>query len=136
MNSLVLAIAMQCCVLANQPTSFEQAYRMAVEFDQPLLIVVGAEWCPACLVLKDQVIPQVEQTGALDNVVYFYVDFDRQQSLARKWMKGNMVPQLIRADWQGDRWEYQRYSGTPSPQGVQQFMECPAAVTADLGFSP
>ncbi|MEM9364990.1 MAG: hypothetical protein AAGD07_03265, partial [Planctomycetota bacterium] len=34
------------------PGDYTLAYKKSVEEDKPLMVVVGAEWCPACEVLK------------------------------------------------------------------------------------
>ena len=47
------------------------------------MVVVGAEWCPACNVLKDTTIKPMVETGELDRVSVAVVDRDAEPELAK-----------------------------------------------------
>ncbi len=74
---------------------YAQAYRDANEQDKPLLVVVGADWCPACVNLKSQTIDSLKSAGELDDVCVAVVDQDSQPKLAARLKRGPMLPQVI-----------------------------------------
>ena len=69
MVSLLFAV-----VLAGVPSeqqlqqNYAEAYRQSVAEQKPLMVVVGAPWCPACNVLKASTIEPMALTGELDDV--------------------------------------------------------------------
>lgn len=82
-------------VLGEQPAqvdeSYAAAYKQAQEKNQPLVILVSAEWCPGCQLVKQHrwLIPWMRQRGA-----YTYVDYDREPELAGR-LHVDRLPQLI-----------------------------------------
>ena len=48
MTSLTLVIAMQATMLAAGAETYADAHRQTCETGQPLVVMVGADWCPAC----------------------------------------------------------------------------------------
>ncbi|MFO0410935.1 MAG: thioredoxin family protein, partial [Planctomycetota bacterium] len=53
---------------------YEVAYRKARDERKPLLILVGADWCPACKTLKADTIVPMRDSGALKEVVFTQLD--------------------------------------------------------------
>lgn len=78
--------------LAAMP--YDQAYAQ-FEGGKPMLIMVTADWCPACQKLKSGPIASMIRQGKLNAVSFTIIDVDRQPAMARKLMKTGVVPQLI-----------------------------------------
>ena len=62
---------------------------------RPMVILVGADWCPACQVMKETTIPKLHKTGKLKQVAFTMVNVDKNEKLASKLMRGGTIPQLI-----------------------------------------
>lgn len=84
-----------CLSITNDSESYGAALAQAQQHQQPLLVLVGADWCPACRVMEQQVLPQLRRQGGLQRVSVAKVDTDRQPELARQLMRGSAIPQLI-----------------------------------------
>ena len=116
------AIAMQAAVLAAF-SPYATAHRQALEMDRPLVVLVGADWCPHCVSMKGTVVPQLQQKGLLGKVAFAMVDSDRQPRLAGKLMQGSSVPQLVMY-WKSSKgWRRQRLTGGQSVTTVERFLE-------------
>ena len=77
--------------------------------------MLGAEWCPACVKLKNSIMPQVAQTGRLTGIELAYVDVDKEPALARQLVKGGSIPQLVRFEKGSNGWESKYMIGAQSP---------------------
>ena len=99
-----------------------EAYARSIETGRPLVFLFGATWCPACRVMKDRTLPQVEQNGAMRGVEFAYIDIDERPTFAKRYLRGNSVPQLIRFDRDGERWKAQHLIGAQSPERIAQFL--------------
>ncbi|MEM9588304.1 MAG: thioredoxin family protein [Planctomycetota bacterium] len=101
--------------------NYTLAYKKSVEEEKPLMVVVGAEWCPACKVLKNTTIKSMEQNGELNDVNVAVVDRDAQPELAKQLMSGEkMIPQIIlysKSD--SGRWTRRRLTGYQPAQPVR-----------------
>ena len=100
------------------------AYRQSIQEDKPLMVVVGADWCPACTQLKNSTIRSMERSGDLKDVRLAVVDRDRDPELARRLMKGeNRIPQIIvfSKDSAG-RWQSDKLTGFQSAQPVRSLI--------------
>ncbi len=72
------------------------AYKQSVEQDKPLMVVVGAGYCPACDVLKKTTLASMQRSGELEQVAVAVVDKDAEPELAKTLMKDEpMIPQII-----------------------------------------
>ena len=120
MNSAAIAVLFTTVVF--QPQTFDEAAKKAEANQRTLVVVVGATWCPACQVLKNQVLPEVARRGGLDNVEYAYVDYDEQTDLARQLMQGSQIPQVIRFSTDGERWTSDRRQGRQSVESLLKFL--------------
>ena len=125
MTSLLMLTAVSMVVVA--PTSdhdYTLAYKRSIEENKPLMVVVGADWCPACTALKDSTIRSMEQSGDLREVSVAVVDRDRDPELARQLMKGeNRIPQIIVfAKDDAGRWQSRKLTGFQSAQPVRSLI--------------
>jgi thioredoxin-like negative regulator of GroEL len=62
---------------------------------KPMLVVVGADWCPACQTLKNGTLAQMERQGKLREVSYVSLNSDRHPDLASRLGSGSTIPQVI-----------------------------------------
>lgn len=133
MVSLLLAVAMTGVTSGStqienhglqNPLSYKAAYKKSIDQHKPLMVVVGAEWCPACNVLKDSTIKPMVQTGQLDQVCVAVVDKDVQPELAKQLTKGEkMLPQIIVFTKKADgKWERKKLMGYQPQQPVRQLV--------------
>lgn len=96
MSGLSIALILQAALLASSnETSYTQAYQTHQNTGRPLVVLVGADWCPGCREMKQSVIPALKREGGLDDVAFAMVDTDREGELAGKLMRGSSIPQLI-----------------------------------------
>ena len=95
MFALTAQIAMHVAILATTTNNYETAYEQAAKQHKPLLVLVGADWCPACRTMKEDSLPVLEKKGDLSKLAFTMVNADDQPKLARQLMDGNSVPQLI-----------------------------------------
>ncbi|WP_237607602.1 thioredoxin family protein [Roseimaritima sediminicola] len=94
----MLLAAVLSTVVTDQPApqqDYAAAYRTAQQEGKPLMVVVGADWCPACVNLKSQTIASMKQSGELQDVSIAVVDQDDQPELAAQLKRGRTIPQII-----------------------------------------
>lgn len=103
--------------------SYATAYQESQQSDKPLMVIVSAEWCPACHTLKDKTIAQMRASGQLDGVNVAIVDRDAEPELAGKLMRGQMIPQIIVfAKTPTGRWQRSQLTGFQSDGPVRQLL--------------
>jgi thiol-disulfide isomerase/thioredoxin len=81
--------------MATGAQPYSEAYAALMNEGKPMLVVVGADWCPACQTLKNGTLAQLERQGKLREVSYVALNSDRQPDLASKLGQGSMIPQVI-----------------------------------------
>jgi thiol-disulfide isomerase/thioredoxin len=113
---------MQVSALGADGRDFDQAYHQSLTTGRPLVVLIGARWCPACQKMKNAILPQVAKTGGLERVVFNYVDFDQQRQLASRLSRGSSIPQLIRFDRTAAGWKSKYLVGARSPREVHDFV--------------
>ncbi len=109
--SSILLFAVAIATYSN-PIEFDLAQKNAEASGRPLVVLVGAQWCGACRVMKNSTLRTISNNGGLDHAEYSYVDCDQKREIAIKIMKGDRVPQLVRYERMGDKWVIHRYSGS------------------------
>ena len=97
MVSLLLAVILSSVTSEQQlKQDYADAYKESVAKDKPLMVVVGAPWCPACNVLKDTTIRTMARSGELDAVSIAMINRDKDPELAQQLTDGvKMLPQII-----------------------------------------
>jgi thiol-disulfide isomerase/thioredoxin len=95
-------------------TKYGDAYREAEKTGKPLVILVGADWCPGCNTMKHSVIPALKQEGELAKVSFATVNTDSERELASKLMQGGSIPQLIVYKKTESGWEREQVTGARS----------------------
>jgi thiol-disulfide isomerase/thioredoxin len=96
---------------------------------RPLVVLVWAEWCPACKVLKNRTMPELLKSGALDGCSYAEVDYDLRRDLAVYHTAGGSLPQLLWYEhpWDGKPRRSRRLVGAHSLAEIEAFLH-PSAV--------
>jgi thiol-disulfide isomerase/thioredoxin len=122
MTTVILTAMVQVLTLGADPQDFNQACQHSLATRRPLVVLVGANWCRACQIMQKTVLPQVEKTGGLKNVVFVYVDFDQQRQLASRLTGGGSIPQLIRFDHTQAGWTNKRLIGAKDTDEVHSFI--------------
>ena len=109
-------------VNAQQPVDYKTAYERAQQGDKPLLVLITAEWCPPCQVMKKTTIPELIQKEAFRGFHYSTVDLDKEEKLARQLIGDRGVPQLIMYEKQEGKWIRRYLRGIQTPQTVEAFV--------------
>jgi len=122
MTSMILVALMQVSTLGADQGTFEEAYRQSLTTGRPLVVLIGATWCPGCQTMKNSVLPRVAKAGGLERVVFFYLDLDRQRQLATRLKRADSIPQLIRFDRTATGWKTKCLVGAKSPREVYEFI--------------
>ena len=95
MSGLASLLILQQAILAANPAPYQTALKDAQAQERPLLVLVGATWCPGCQAMKQTVLPSLERAGGMRAVSFAAVDADSEPDVARQLMRGNSIPQLI-----------------------------------------
>ena len=131
MTALTLAVVMQVALAAptDAPSprgaqTYAAAYKQSQDEGQPLLVLVGAEWCPACRQMKQDVMPQAVRQGVLDRVAFAQVNPDSEPGVARQLMRGGSIPQLVLYRKTEDGWKLtRRFVGAQSVDAIRSAVD-------------
>ncbi len=119
---LIAVTAVTNCCHAQKPVDYRTAYKKAQNGDKPLLVLVTAEWCPPCQVMKKTTIPTLMQKDAFKGFYYSTVDLDKEEELARQLIGTRGVPQLIMYEKKDDQWVRRYLRGIQTPETVEAFV--------------
>ena len=107
---------------------YKVAYEKAQAGNKPLLVLVTAEWCPPCQIMKTTTIPNLLAKDAFKDTYFATVDLDKQSVLARKLIGSRGVPQLILFEKSDGKWLRRYLRGVQTEQSVQSFLEKSPAI--------
>ena len=130
MTGLAFLVALQAGLMGVEGQSYADAYKQAQENDQPLVVLVGAEWCQGCKVMKQGVIPNLFRRGKLREVQYSTVNADEHPTLARRLMRGESIPQLIVFTRTNDGWRREQLVGQKAEEEVEAMIQRASALQA------
>ncbi len=124
MVMLLLAVLLSGVTSEEQmQQKYSDAYKNSVDEKKPLMVIVGAPWCPACNVLKDTTIKQMAQTGELDAVSLAVINKDDDPELVNQLTDGDkMLPQIIVFTQDNGRWERRKLLGYQPKQPVRSLI--------------
>lgn len=122
LSVLVVAFISTSTLNAQQPVNYKTAYKRAQAGDKPLLVLITAQWCPPCQVMKKTTIPELMQKEAFKGFHYSTVDLDREPTVARQLIGNRGVPQLIMFEKRDDKWVRRYLRGMQTPQTVEAFV--------------
>lgn len=131
MSGIAMSLVLQAAVLAGGAQPYDAAYASAQENGRPLLVLVGAEWCPGCRTMKQIVMPRMAQSGKLQQVNFAEVNSDYEPTLARGLMRGGSIPQLIVFVKTPKGWHREQITGATSEAGVQALVDRALKVQRD-----
>ena len=123
MTELLISAVLALTAPQTQADQFSIAYQRSIENGSPMVILLGAKWCPSCEVMRKEIMPLVEKSGVLEHVEYVYIDIDRNRSLAAKLSKAKTIPQLIRYYKTPDGWKYNLLNGAYKVDEVKSFIQ-------------
>lgn len=125
MFSLLLTVILTSAPADQQlQQSYAQAYTASLEEKKPLLVVVGAPWCPACRVLKESTLKPMAKTGELDDVSFVVINRDENPALAAKLTQGEKtIPQIILYTPAEDGWKRRKLRGFQSKQPIRSLIQ-------------
>ncbi len=95
MNGFIVSAMMLASTTAVDSTDYKTAFQQADTTGRPLVVLIGADWCPGCQVMKHQTIPALQRSGKLDGVAFVNLDCDKNPALANKLMHAQSIPQLL-----------------------------------------
>jgi thiol-disulfide isomerase/thioredoxin len=122
MTPLALKLLLPVMLLGVNSEDYSQARKTTTESGRPMVVMVGAQWCPACVQMKDNSLPQVRERGLLRKVVFAMVDFDREKALASELTNGGPIPQLLMYRKTQDGWRLRRLVGGQDPTTIENFI--------------
>jgi thioredoxin-like negative regulator of GroEL len=120
---LAIVAIFQHGIFAANPVSYQAGLKDAQAQQRPLLVLVGATWCPGCQTMKQTVLPSLERTGGMREVTYAAVDADSDRDVASQLMRGNAIPQLIVfAKTPDGKWHRDQITGETSAAQVKSLI--------------
>jgi thioredoxin-like negative regulator of GroEL len=136
----VLVILICCCMTSaygqSAPPSYKEAYHAAAKTGKPLLVLVGAQWCHHCVVVKDELLPKLKKQGLLDQVAYGYVDYDSDPHLVGQLVRGQHIPEMVMYCKSEEGWKVTRLMGGASLNELEQFIRAGLPEAARLAAAP
>lgn len=124
MVSLLLAVVLAGVTSEQQlQQKYSEAYEQSVKQHKPLMVVVGAPWCPACNVLKESTLRPMAKTGELDEVSLAVINRDDEPELAAQLTEGEqMLPQIILYTQDQGRWQRRKLRGFQPKQPIRSLI--------------
>lgn len=122
MTALITAALIQNSIFATAAQDLMAAAKRSAENGKPLVVLVGADWCRACRLMKNEVMPKVAKAGGLKGVEFAYLDVDRDRRLAKRLLRGASIPQMVRFDRTPSGWKSRYLIGARPPEEVRSFL--------------
>jgi thioredoxin-like negative regulator of GroEL len=121
--ALISLLILQQSIIAANPISYQAALKDAQTQQRPLVVLVGATWCPGCQTMKQTIIPSLQRDGGLRDVTYTTVDADSEREVASQLMRGSSIPQLIVFAKSPDgKWHREQITGETSAANVKSMI--------------
>jgi thiol-disulfide isomerase/thioredoxin len=136
MLGLTASVAMQVALVATAAGGYQEAYNRADKEDKPFLVLVGANWCPGCRTMKDEMIPELEREGGLSQVVFTTVNTDEKPALSRRLLRGTSIPQLVLFTRTPNGWRRSQLTGVHEPGLIRQFIRREIVSAREAGDVP
>jgi thioredoxin-like negative regulator of GroEL len=122
-SGLASLLLLQQVTQAANPVSYQAALKDAQSQQRPLLVLVGATWCPGCQTMKQTVLPSLQRDGGMREITYTTVDADSDRDVAGQLMRGSAIPQLIVFSKMPDgKWHREQITGETSAAQVKSLI--------------
>jgi thioredoxin-like negative regulator of GroEL len=131
-----MGLLMQAALLTSGADNYEAALKQAQENGQPLVVLVGADWCPGCQTMKHSTMPAMAKSGGLKGVQYVTINYDQNPTLARQIMRGNAIPQLVAFSKTDKGWHREQITGATGSGAVTGLINRAAAVAVKVEAKP
>ncbi len=119
-----VSFALQAVLLVSGAQTYDEAYEDTQTSGKPLVVLVGADWCPGCVTMKSRVLPRMQSGGLLRRVNFAHIDADRDEQLAAQLMRGSGIPQLIVFSQGADgKWQREYLVGATSEEAIAAAIE-------------
>ncbi|MGQ9574746.1 MAG: thioredoxin family protein [Thermoguttaceae bacterium] len=122
MTALGLVSIVPIALIAAGGETYAEAHRTATHTGRPIVVLVGADWCPACRQMTEQVVPQVRQRGLLRRVAFAFVNLDREKELGGLLTGNGPIPQLLMFRRTPEGWRLRRLIGVCDAQTMERFI--------------
>ncbi|MCR9120637.1 MAG: thioredoxin family protein [bacterium] len=122
MTGTIAALLMHTVLLAPGAKPYSEALKDSQDNGKPLLVLVSAEWCPACQVMKNTVLKPLEEEGQLESVEWATVNLDNDGPMARRLMRGGSIPQLILFQKTPAGWRRTQYVGAQTRSKIKELV--------------
>ena len=132
MTGIALSVVLQTAVMATGAQPYPQAYDALVKDGKPMLVVVGADWCPACVTMKNGTLARMEKQGQLSEVSYVALNSDRHPELASKIGSGSAIPQVVLYEKTESGFRRRQLTGAQSEGVIQSLVKGAAQRRASL----
>lgn len=124
MVHVALALLMAVTGANNDASQdYDIACAKAEKEKKPLLILVGADWCPSCQVMKKETIEPMKGAGELNDVIVTVVDKDARPELAEQLMRGTTLPQVVVFAQDGQGWKRFSLTGMQTPSRIRELLK-------------
>lgn len=120
MSAVVLALVVAASGATNE--SYSAAHAEMKRTGRPLLVLVGADYCPGCRTMKHTLSQEQMAKRVLGKVAFAKVDTENQTKLARKLLRGSSIPQLVMFRRTKEGWKATRLVGAKSEREVETFV--------------
>jgi|GEM_PF-452292 len=120
---IVLVAALATAEALPETRPYAEAYRQHVEQNKPLVVLVGADWCPACRTMSSRSLPDASRNGALRDVAFAVVDVDDHPELAGKLLRGSSIPQLVMYYKSSDGMRRSHLTGAQDADAIARFIQ-------------
>ena len=122
MMSFAFSAMVQVSLVTTGANGYADAHKLHAETGRPMVLLVGAEWCPACVQMKNNILPRVARRGTLQKVAFANVNTDHDSRIAKSVMQGGSIPQLIMYRKTATGWKRHMLVGAQSPEKIEAFI--------------
>ena len=107
---------------APEEGTYDWAHQQVTKTGEPMFILVGAKWCPACVKMKNQVVPVIKRRGLFRKCAYAYVDLDQEKRLGQELTARGPIPQMIMYRRTPKGWVQSKVIGGRSVEALESFI--------------
>ncbi len=122
MMQLTLNLLLQVAAIGASGHDYATAYRETAKSGRPLVVLIGADWCPGCQQMKTTALPELKKSGEQGKISFAYVNADHESDLAGKLMRGSSIPQLVLYQKTDTGWKRQQLTGAQSISDIRAFL--------------